>query len=170
MTKNTELVSFLCSNNFINYLNLSNNLRLSNLNVDGCPLLWINVGNNTSLESKIDIQTEKTIDITKNKFDLTKAIKGIDISKVIIISNGILKENTVTVNDVTKPVVYLYSDKNVNVTVTLNLNLINSISNDNEISKAVKTSDQKSIKLWSAMCIGMGLLILIVKKKHKIGI
>lgn len=170
VTKNTGIVMFLCSNNLINYLDLSNNLMLSILDVKGCPLLWINVGNNTRLESKIDLQTEKTIDITKNQFDLTKAIKGIDISKVTIISNGILKGNIVTVDDITKPVVYLYSDKNVKITVTLNLNLINSVSNDSEISKAAKTGDQKSIKLWSVMFAGMGILISIMKKRYEIEI
>lgn len=162
VTKNIELTTLECNNNLISSLDLSNNLKLFAAIVYECPLLWINTGNNG--EYSIDIKTEKSIDVISNKFDLSKVIDGIDVSKVTIISNGELKGNVVKVSDITKPVVYLYQDSNSKITVTLNLNKIISSDNRDKNKKAVNTGDQKSIELWSMMVGAMGILMISVKK------
>lgn len=162
VTKNIELATLKCNNNLISSLDLSNNLKLFAAIVYECPLLWINTGNNG--EYSIDIKTEKSIDVISNKFDLSKVIDGIDVSKVTIISNGELKGNVLKVSDITKPVVYLYQDSNSKITVTLNLNKISSSDNRDKNKKAVNTGDQESIELWSIMVGAMGILMISVKK------
>ncbi len=100
-----------------------------NLNCDNCKLTWLNLGDNGSLSrlTKID-PTINNMTFTGSTFDLKELDKGMDVSKVTIISGGdpALSGSTVTGVVAGTPLVYEYdcgksTAGNETLTVTVNL-------------------------------------------------
>ena len=136
VTHNPELKSFDCSDNLIQALDISKNLELETLyvrdtNIAGLDVsnntklkylsytdknsyypTWLNIGNKSNLKLYKNSLVERELNLTGNTFDLRKNTdSNIDLSKVIITSNGTLDKNTgiVTVEDTSKDVSYEYN-------------------------------------------------------------
>jgi hypothetical protein len=125
----TGLQSLECSNTSLTSLDISRCTGLWNLNCDNCKLAWLNLGDNGNLSSltKTDTAINNMI-FTGSTFDLKELEKGMDVSKVTIISGGdpALSGSTVTGVAAGTPLVYEYdcgksTAGNETLTVTVNL-------------------------------------------------
>ena len=125
----TGLQTLNCSDTNLTSLDISSCTDLWYLNCGNCKLAWLNLGDNGSLSNltKTDTAINNMI-FTGSTFDLKELDKGMDVSKVTIISGGdpALSGSTVTGVAAGTPLVYEYdcgksTAGNETLTVTVNL-------------------------------------------------
>lgn len=155
LSQNVALRKIYCSANNLESLDVSNNLELEeifwvgSMTIKGIDvtknsklkkltcsaLFWANLGNNSNLTFNTYHNRSLDISLTGNTFDLKKEVdKDIDISKVTMTSNGILDKKTgiVTVDDITKPVIYEYDcgfSNQGKETLTITINIKGNVDN-----------------------------------------
>ena len=115
ISKNLELETLYVRDTNIAGLDVSNNTKLKYLSYtdkNSYYPTWLNIGNKLNLKLYKNSLVERELNLTGNTFDLRKNTdSNIDLSKVIITSNGTLDKNTgiVTVEDTSKDVSYEYN-------------------------------------------------------------
>ena len=115
ISKNLELETLYVRDTNIAGLDVSNNTKLKYLSYtdkNSYYPTWLNIGNKSNLKLYKNSLVERELNLTGNTFDLRKNTdSNIDLSKVIITSNGTLDKNTgiVTVEDTSKDVSYEYN-------------------------------------------------------------
>lgn len=157
LSQNVALQKIQCVSNNLEGLDVSNNLELEEIfwvgsttikgidvtkntklkKLDCSALFWADLGNNPNLTFSTHHYRSLDISLTGNTFDLKKEVdEGIDISKVTITSNGVLDKKTgiVTVDDITKPVIYEYDcglskegHEVLTITININGNIVNAL-------------------------------------------
>ena len=109
---NTELSVLWCSYNQLTTLDVSKNTALKDLGCDNNQLTSLDLSNNKILNGdEIIFATDNNkykINLTNNTFDLSTLPAGFDITKASEWTNGTVKDNILTVNDISKEVTYKY--------------------------------------------------------------
>ncbi len=108
VSKNVALEALWCYNNKLTTLDLSNNTALKDLNCHGNQLTSLNLNENINLEVINSFNNIYKIELTDGKFDLSTLPTGFDITKASEWTNGTVKDNILTVEDISKEVTYQY--------------------------------------------------------------
>lgn len=110
VNNNKELIDLQCSNNQLTTLDTKQNTKLKDLRCNENQLTSLDLSNNISLKSyPPHYQNNKyIINLTDNTFDLSTLPAGFDITKASEWTNGTVKDNILTVEDVSKAVTYKY--------------------------------------------------------------
>ncbi len=108
LSNNTALEELCCYDNQLTSLDLSNNPELTKLWCYNNQLTSLDLSKNTALEILKADDNKFEIAITDNTFDLSTLPAGFDVSKASEWTNGTVKGNILTVEDITKEVTYKY--------------------------------------------------------------
>lgn len=125
---NQNLTRLYCSDTEIEGLDVSNNTKLDTLSCQRTPLAWLNIGTNNQLRD-IDFEmsdSNLTIQVPGETFDITKLYPGIDPSKIAVLNGAQLHGNMVSGYKRGIPIEYEYDcgrtlDGSKKLKVTLNL-------------------------------------------------
>ena len=127
----TYLEALECSNTGIHSLDVSNVAKMNLLRFSRCNLAWLNIGKNREFDaySTKPGNTNISLEVTGQSFDITKAFPGIDPGKVHITGGGTLNGSDVTGYKDGEALTYEYncgtyldgSSAKLNVTLTLNI-------------------------------------------------
>ena len=127
----TYLETLECGNTGIRGLDVSNVAKMDLLRFSRCNLAWLNIGENRDFDSYSTKpgNTNISLEVTGQSFDITKAFPGIDPSKVYITGGGALNGSDVTGYKDGEALTYEYncgtyldgSSAKLNVTLTLNV-------------------------------------------------
>ncbi|MCC2833656.1 MAG: hypothetical protein ACLUQK_13840 [Clostridium sp.] len=128
LSKNPELMALYCANTEISELDVSSNPALIQLYCYDTPLAWLNIGtNNQMIDSEFRISDSNlTIQVPGETFDITKLYPGIDPSKITNLNGAQLHGNMVSGYKRGIPIEYEYDcgstlDGPKKLKVTLNL-------------------------------------------------
>lgn len=110
VNNNKELIDLQCSNNQLTTLNTKQNTKLKDLRCNENQLTSLDLSNNLSLKSyPSHYQNNKyIINLTDNTFDLSTLPAGFDVKKASEWTNSTVKDNILTVKDISKEVTYKY--------------------------------------------------------------
>ena len=111
VSNNPDLEELYCYDTEISGLDVSHNPKLKNLSCYDTPLAWLFIGANNQLTDenfKIS-DSELTMHIDADTFDITQAYPGIDSSKITILSGAKLNGNIVSGYQAGTPIVYEYN-------------------------------------------------------------
>ena len=107
---NQKLTKLYCSDTEIEGLDVSNNTRLNTLSCQNTPLAWLNIGTNNQLRD-IDFKisdSNLTIQVPGETFDITKLYPGIDPSKITVLNGAQLHGNIISNYKIGTPIEYEY--------------------------------------------------------------
>lgn len=107
---NQNLTKLYCSDTEIEGLDVSNNTRLNTLSCQNTPLAWLNIGTNNQLRD-IDFKisdSNLTIQVPGETFDITKLYPGIDPSKITVLNGAQLHGNIISNYKIGTPIEYEY--------------------------------------------------------------
>ena len=128
LSKNPELMVLYCANTEISELDVSSNPALMRLYCYDTPLAWLNIGtNNQMIDSEFRISDSNlTIQVPGETFDITKLYPGIDPSKITVLNGAQLHGNIISNYKIGSPIEYEYDcgstlDGPKKLKVTLNL-------------------------------------------------
>ena len=132
VSKNEKLNNLYCSDNNLTSLDVSNNDKLKNLYCYNNQLTSLNV-ENTSIDptglvlSVLYAQNNVypiAVETTPRTFNLS-ILPGFDVSKIINLNGGTVKDNILTVNEGVNQVTYTYDcGKGLSRDFTLNVNVV----------------------------------------------
>lgn len=112
----------------IKYLDVSQNPNLVTLDTPRTNLGYLDWGNNNLAELYMDLSSTIDLVVDSNTFNIKEKFKGIDVSKINMISGGFLDKDSGNIKDyaVGTPIIYEYTCGTFNnaekiLTVTLNL-------------------------------------------------
>ena len=145
VSNNTALAVLYCHDTNITSLDVSKNTNLHSLYFDRTAMVYCNLGDMNCTYFKPLERNTIDIDLKGDNFDIVKEYPGIDVSKIKIISGGILEGNIVTFNDINTPVVYEYDcgtnkGNPVTLEVTLRPNVVNKGDTSININKTLDAS------------------------------
>lgn len=107
---NQNLTNLHCFNTEIKGLDVSNNAKLDTLSCQNTPLAWLNIGTNNRLRD-IDFaisDSNLTIQVPGETFDITKLYPGIDPSKITVLNGAQLHGNIISNYKIGSPIEYEY--------------------------------------------------------------
>ncbi|MBR3917187.1 MAG: leucine-rich repeat domain-containing protein [Clostridia bacterium] len=113
VSNNTELEILACGNNQLTSLDVSHNTLLTDLMCSNNQLASVDLSNTNCLEGwefGVGLNNNKhRIKITDNTFDLSTLPTNFDVTKASDWTNGTVKGNILTIEDITKEVTYTYN-------------------------------------------------------------
>lgn len=116
----------------IGYLNVSKNSKLILLDTPRTNLAYLDFGSTDLKKLYMDSSSTIQLTVNSNTFDITKVFKGIDASKITILSNGYIdKEGIVSGYNMDAPIIYTYNcgtSNGIEQTLNVTLNLSKSPS------------------------------------------
>lgn len=107
---NQNLTNLHCFNTEIKGLDVSNNAKLDTLSCQNTPLAWLHIGTNNRLRD-IDFaisDSNLTIQVPGETFDITKLYPGIDPSKITVLNGAQLHGNIISNYKIGSPIEYEY--------------------------------------------------------------